>query len=610
MKYLLIFISSVLLLCATPLYAQLDSIQQLEEVILSDVKLNEYSEGYKLTKISDTIIKRNSKSLTDVLRFNSTIYFKENGYGMVSSPSFRGTNAQQTAVIWNGIFINSNLTGQTDFNTIFPSSFSNITIRNGGGSTQYGSGAVGGSIHLNNTISFKKKQSNDLRLLYGSFSTSEGNFKTIQVNEKLYFDLGIDFISSENDYSYLGTEKKNDNGEFTRFNVSANTGFKFKKSILTWNSNYLLSDRNFSGSITAPSKDNYKDVTTRNLLSWKTKTAKLISILKGAHLFERYRYYPDKNKILFFEGNSNTIIGDYQLDYLLTDKIKVSSVLNYSYINAEGDNIGVNDRNTLAAVFLLKHQITEKWSYGVNLRQEFLNDFENPFLFAVDGKYKAFYWYTIKVNASKNFRVPTFNDLYWVAGGNEDLNPETSYQAEIGNVLTWKDFQFEINGFYITSKDLIKWQPNESGIWMPVNISETENYGVEVSGNYSKKIKNHQVSFQGNYSYTTALDKEKGKQLIYVPYHKITGLANYRFKQFSTYYQILYNGDVFTTSDNNGTVKSYSVSNLGLDYKIKNNSFPIILGIKINNIFDKYYENVAYRPMPNRNYQLFLNFKF
>jgi len=270
----------------------------------------------------------------------------------------------------------------------------------------------------------------------------------------------------------------------------------------------------------------------------------------------------------------------------------------------------INDRNTLSTVFLLKHQITEKWSYGVNLRQEFLNDFENPFLFSIDGKYLASSWYTLKLNASKNYRVPTFNDLYWLAGGNEDLNPETSYQAELGNEFSWKDFQILLNGFYITSKDLIKWQPNENGIWMPVNISETENYGIEVSGSFSKKIKNHQVSIQGNYSYTTALDKKKNKQLIYVPYHKITGLANYSFKQFSAYYQILYNGEVFITTDNKDTVASYTISNIGLDYKIKNKSFPIILGIKINNIFDTYYENVAYRPMPNRNYQLFLNFKF
>jgi len=600
----------ILFICATPMYAQLDSIQKLEEVLIVDSKLNDYSDGYQLSKLSDTLIKRNSASLTDVLRLNSTIYFKENGYGMVSSPSFRGTNAAQTAVIWNGININSNLNGQTDFNLISPNSFNNITIRSGGGSTQYGSGAVGGSIHLNNSIAFVNKHSTDLKLGYGSFSTLAGNFKTIQSNKKSYLDFGVDFISSENDYEYLDLDQKNENGEFSRFNVSINSGIKLKRSTLTWNSNYFTSNRNFSGSITAPSDNNYKDITTRNLVSWKIGKNKWTSTLKAAHLFERYRYYPNKEDALYFEGKSNTYLGDYLLEYKMNSDIIISSVINYTYINAEGSNIGSNDRNTLSAVFLFKHNVTNKLSYGINLRQEFFNDFDNPFLFAFDAKYNVKDWYSIKLNASKNYRVPTFNDLYWDTGGNKKLQPETSYQGEIGNEFRWKNLQFTLNGFYILSTDLIKWQPTESGLWMPVNISETENYGVEFFTECSKNIKEHQLSVSINYTYTSAINKEKDKQLIYVPYHKVTGLFNYTFKNISAYYQFLFNGKVFTTTDNVGILDAYSVSNFGMDYSFNKNTFPIKIGIKINNIFNTYYENVAYRPMPNRNFQTFINFKF
>ncbi len=610
MKQLYLIISSLILFCATQSYAQLDSVQYLDEVIIIDSKLNEYSDGYKLITITDTLIERNSASLTNLLRYNSTIYFKENGFGMVSSPSFRGTNATQTAVIWNGIAINSSLTGQTDFNTIAPNSFSSIIIKSGGGSTQYGSGAVGGSIHLNNNVSFSDQKQNKLKVLYGSFSTWEGNFKTIQSNKESYFDLGVDFISSKNDYQYIGKNRKNENGEFIRFNVSLNTGIKFKKSTLIWNSNYFLGDRNFSGTLTAPSMDNYKDASTRNLISWKTNASKLFSTLKGAHLFERYHYYPDKNKSLFFEGKTNTFIGDYMLEYHFSKNVKISSVINYTFIDAEGSSIGKNTRNTLATVILLNQQLTDKFSYGIQLRQEFLNDFDNPFLVSLDGKYILNSWYIIKFNTSKNYRVPTFNDLYWEQGGNIDLNPETSYQTEIGNDFSWGNFQMKINGFYISSVDLIKWQPNENGQFSPVNIQETENYGIEFSGAFNKQIKEHHFSVLVNYVYTSATDKEKNKQLLYVPFHKITGLVNYNFKQFSFYYQLLYNGEVFTTTDNVGTVEAHSVSNIGLEYEIINKSHPINLGIKINNIFDIYYENVAFRPMPNRFYQLFLNFKF
>ena len=604
--YLLILFIS----CSASLYAQLDSIQHLNEVLIIDSKLEDYSEGFEITQLSDTLIKRNIVSLTDVLNFNSTIYFKENGYGMVSSPSFRGTNASQTAVIWNGISINSNLSGQTDFNTISPSPFGTIIIRSGGGSTQYGSGAVGGSIHLNNIIDFKEDQSSGLRLSYGSFSTIGGVLNSRFSTEKKYIDLGVDFISSENDYEYLGLDRKNENGNFEKLNISANAGLNFEKSTLSWNSNYYLGNRNFSGTITSPSKDYYKDVTTRNLITWKRTSNKWNNILKGAHTFERYRYYPDPENSLFFEGKSNTFLGDYQLEYEINNGIKVSSVLNYTFIQAEGSNIGLNDRKTLAAVLLWKHQVSDKLSYGINLRQEFLNDFDNPFLFSFDAKYHINKWYVIKANVSKNYRVPTFNDLYWNNGGNESLNPETSYQAEIGNEFLWNHFSFNLNGFYISSEDLIKWQPGEDGIFTPVNISKTENFGIELTGTYSKSFNDHLLSLNLNYAYTSAKDLAKKKQLIYVPFHKVTGTINYNYKKFTAYYQLLYNGEVYTTTDNNGVLDDYTVSNIGLEYIVNIKTAPINVGFKINNIFDTYYESVAYRPMPNRNIQTFINFKF
>ncbi len=212
----------VIFLCTFSAYAQLDSIQQLPEVMLTDSKLVHFSKGFKLEKLNDSVVERNATSLTETLRYNSTIYFKENGFGMASSPSFRGTNAAQTAVIWNGVNINSVFTGQTDFNIISPLNYNEISIRSGGGGVQYGSGAVGGSIHLNNTYSFNKIDTTQVGLSYGSFSTVGGNSSTTQTWGDHYLNVGVDFISSENDYDYVGKTQKNNHGEFLRFAAKVN----------------------------------------------------------------------------------------------------------------------------------------------------------------------------------------------------------------------------------------------------------------------------------------------------------------------------------------------------------------------------------------------------
>jgi len=151
-KQLLFFVVSSY---ASSAFAQEQPVTVLDELIISDYKLNSYNKSQTIHQINDSIIKQTNGSLTDLLLINSSIYFKENGFGMVSSPSFRGTTAQQTAVLWNGIPVNSALLGQTDFNSISYKEYSEIGIKPGGGSILYGSGAIGGTIHLNNKIVFK-----------------------------------------------------------------------------------------------------------------------------------------------------------------------------------------------------------------------------------------------------------------------------------------------------------------------------------------------------------------------------------------------------------------------------------------------------------------------
>src|SRR5690606_37430440 len=248
-------------------------------------------------------------TLTDLLQYNSSIYFKVNGYGMVSSVAFRGTNAQQTAVVWNGININSQFNGQTDFNTISTQNYDNISVRSGGGSVQYGSGAVGGSVHLNNTFLFQNHFDNTLRVDYGSFNTAHANFGTSYGSKKLALNFNLDYVKSDNDYKYLGTDQRNENGAFENFNLGLDVGYFLSESnLLKLYQNTFMGNRDFSGTLTAPSNDNYRDLTSRSLLEWSNFNEKKVTRLKFAYLYERYRYYPNKNSDNFDFGEANNYI--------------------------------------------------------------------------------------------------------------------------------------------------------------------------------------------------------------------------------------------------------------------------------------------------------------
>lgn len=603
-----LYIVFFILLGQISVFAQLHAIQELDEVVLTDSRLIYFSKGFKLEKLQDTVIKRNSTSLTETLRYNSSIYFKENGLGMVSSPSFRGTNAAQTAVIWNGININSIFTGQTDFNTISPLGYDEIIIRSGGGGVQYGSGAVGGSIHLNNDFSFDEEDHTSMGFRYGSFTSVGGNLETTKTWKDHYLNVGVDFIHSENDYDYVGKDKKNEHGQFLRFNAHINEARKLKYGTASWHSAYTYNDRNFSGSLNTTGKDGYKDVSSRNLLKLNLAHGAFKTDLSAAHIFEQFRYYPHTQRPDFSQGNAHTFLGAIQSEILFGQNLRLNGKLEYSTSDAEGDNTGHHTRNTLAAVILMNHKVSGKFSYGLNLRKEFFNGFDNPWLFSADSRWDVTKYYSLRLNGSKNYRVPTFNDLYWYAGGNYELRPEISYQIELGQIFAFKGLKVDVAGYYIASKDLIKWVPGSGAIWKPSNISESRNYGVEMNADYTFNFNEGQeLEIKTNYSYTIAEDLEKHMQLIYVPYHKATGIVDYRFGRLSAYMQGLYTGNVFTTTDNSDSVEDSILFHFGANYRVFGNE-NIVLGGRINNIFNVYYENVAYRPMPGRNFQININF--
>lgn len=589
--------------------AQLDSIQKLDEVFLSDSKLVKYTAGIKVETLNDSIIDKNQVSLTGLLAFNSNLYFRENGFGMVSSPSFRGTNASQTAVVWNGININSQLNGQTDFNTINTTNFDAIEIRSGGGSVQYGSGAIGGSIHLNNNLDFVSHFDTNVRLSYGSFDTKMTNISSSYGNSKFTANIGVAYVNSDNDYKYLGTESVNENGAFNNLNLNLNLGYFISETdvLKLYHQNYN-GERQFSGTLVAPSNSKFEDENYRTMLEWTRISGAVTSKLKAVHLKERFKFFENKDNAFFSFGQVNTFLLNHNFNYRVSDKLQFRSILEYSNFNGEGSSFGEPKRNAFSATVLMNHKPTTAFEYNINLRQDVTSDFENPFLFSVDGIFKASQVYSILFNASKNFRIPTFNDLYWQPGGNLDLNPEASYQFDLGHNLNLKPINLKLNTYYIKTKDLIQWRPDNTGVWQPINVAESQSYGAELEAHSKIKLKQNQFNFSGHYSYTVSENLETNKQLIYVPFHKGNVSVAYQHESFSMFYQHLFVGDVSIIGDRLG---GYNLGNLGLGCLInKHGKIQYDISIRVNNFRNRKYQNVALRPMPNRNYQILTTLKF
>lgn len=598
----------LLLLCQY-ICAQTDTITQLKAVVITDTQLKDFSKSQQVWELNDSIISRSPASLGALLNYNTVIYFRENGLGMVSSPSFRGTNAQQTAVIWNGININSQLNGQTDFNIINTRDFDEVSVRAGGGSVIYGSSAIGGSIHLNNTLRFKDIFDNTLLLNYGSYNTQGLNYKFNAANKKFSSSFAISRNSSDNDYEYP-SGIINENGQYYNTSLNASLGYKLnEKNILRLYSYFYDGERHFSRTVSAPSLSKYKDYNTRNLLEWLGIYGKFTSKLKAAYLTENYKYYARYTNDNYTFGKVKTYMGNYDLAYQVTDNIKLNTLLNYTVNIGEGSDIENKDREITSGSLLLQHTVNSKLQYEAGVRKEITNAYESPVLFSFGGSYHVASFYTVKLNASRNFRIPTYNDLYWQGTGNPNLNPETSYQVEFGNEFRVKNIKLTLTGYYIRLKDMLRWVPSSDNVWRPENVDKAKTYGLESVLNWNKTMGNHRFTLDATYAYTISQRDGSTNQLIYVPFHKATAAVGYSYKKLGFYYRYLYNGKVYYTSDNRSQVDAYNVSTIGAEYQFKFLD-GLTLGAQIHNLWAEEYENVRARPLPGRNYTMYLNFKF
>ncbi len=606
------------------LMAQNDSIANTldEVVVLGKRRVLINSISNKLITLPDSVIANNKGSFTNLLRFNSPIYFVEYGIGGTSSPRFRGTGSSNVAVVWHGININSVNNGQTDFNGLNASLFDVIDVRTGGGNIEYGSGAIAGTIHLHDDLSFKKsKPIYNIQSLFGSFNTWNNVFKVNASDTNFSFNSGISYVKSENDFPWQGYDLKNENGAYNNLGFNINAAYKFnEKSKLELYTNHYKGERFFSGVLPNPKAANtkYQDFYNRFLLNYKYKTSTVSQEFKMSYLEDEYRYFDNILVDDFTFGKSNRYIIDYTIDMPFKQwNAILTTNSNYELTLGKTDIID-EKREQFYQSISYKQQLNSKTFFDVKLRKDYNSVFNVPLSFAYGFKTYLSSLFFLRANTSKNYRVPTFNDLFWPGQGNPNLNPEEAIAGEIGMGVTHKLIQAELTYFSIFVDDKIVWTPNgdskRPGVWTPVNLEKSKHQGLEMTLNIQKEIQKSQVfNLKANYSYTIAKNEETNTYLIFVPKHLLNINATYSYKKCHLLYQFLYNDEVFTTESNslNYIIPEFNVHNIGLNYDvIKKTKSELTFGIKVNNTFNQAYMITVGRPMPGRNFNININYKF
>ena len=230
----------------------------------------------------------------------------------------------------------------------------------------------------------------------------------------------------------------------------------------------------------------------------------------------------------------------------------------------------------------------------------------------------------VRASYKNIFRSPTFNESYYYHYGSTNLKPESTDQLNVGvtytaplsrrNMLT-----VTLDGYYNHVKDMIVAVPQNMFVWTCVNLDKVRSYGLDATMRASRQVaEGHQVAVAGSYSYQRVEDRNNpdastyGYQVAYMPRHQGSLSVSYENPWVNV---SLHGTSVSSRWPNNnhyeGTlIAGYTDCGATLWRQFRWHRHQLEARFDLKNVFDKQYEIVANYPMPGRNYQISINYKF
>jgi iron complex outermembrane receptor protein len=572
-----------------------------------------------------------SQGLTKVLQTESFISTRSYSPGGIANYSVRGSGSQHTQVVWNGIPINDPMLGQTDLSVVALNGLSNVRVLYGSAGLTNNSGGIGGTIEL---IPTKARTKDGLDAKLNTYAGSFGNYGiSIQLRDKFKMLFGTTMVSyrtTKNNFPYehlatlVDKQRVMEHARVQRIGFSKSVGVNINaKNSLEARVNYSQAGRELPATmLMASTKEELFDRDIWASLKWQRLGNRSRLSVTASYIYGKQEYF-DNNEYTFnhlYQASKNLIRYKLYLPYRLQLELGGDVFAEYSRSDSAYRS-GTHWRQWQAAFASLKY-LPKKWvSAQILVREDVIDGSFSPVQGLVGVEVKPTKWFFLKGNVSRNFRTPTLNDLYWKPGGNQDLKSETgfSWEAGLGFRTASKKLSLKFDATYFQSEidNWIIWLPAGS-VWTPQNKRAVTAKGVEAKLTTSVKV--GKAIFRLNTAYTwvqsqvsvgaSESDNSVDKQLIYVPEHQAKGQFSVHFGKLFMLYGHEFTGMRYTTSDNESSLPSYQLGFASFGYEHTLNKHSVGITFTVDNLFDKAYQSIAWRPMPGRSFLINLNYQF
>jgi vitamin B12 transporter len=386
----------------------------------------------------------------------------------LSGQLIRGSNTGQVLILLDGRPINNAGSGGFDLSEFTTNNIQRIEVLPGGGSTLYGSDAIGGVINII-TRRPTEKITTEAKVNIGAYGLNQQSIQNSGKKGDISWVVGYNRTQAENNYpfsipeaNFSGTRKNNDT-LYNNFNLKLEADLG-KRNTLSFSTLYLNKEQGTPGGVPIPSPVNgqgfFNSLTDKNRkytdqiltdFTWNLKLgggddSLLTAKIYGDFLNTRFdpsgsvssqnRFQTNQSSYGIQTTHSWNFAKNQSLVYGFDYRTVNVRNTSFSYsTNKETLNYD-NDINQGALFTKYEVVLIPNLTVNVGLRQDFSSlvngSVTSP---SVGTKYAVSDSTTLRANYIQNFRVPTIANLFNVNPsniGNPELKPERGDSFDIG----------------------------------------------------------------------------------------------------------------------------------------------------------------------------------
>ena len=659
--------------CASmcPCYAQgvisseLEGIEVVSHQTFKDVIPSQTLTGKELEKL-------NSLSVADALRYFSGLQIKDyGGVGGIKTVNIRSMGSQHLGVYYDGIELGNAQNGQIDLGQFSLDNVEEITLYNGQKSSlmqtasDYGNA---GSVYIRTRrpVFWNKNDNFRAKVKYGISNMLQlGALWEHKFSNRLSASFNLGTLTSDGRYEFrykrnnydgttaYDTTAVRENGDVQTIRLEGNLHGLIERGSWTAKVYHYQSNRGIPGAIVNNvwrRGERQVDCNTFVQGAYQKDVSMLYSFRvlgKYANYYTHYMNHDETTKMADDRYRQQEAYASTTHALQLTQWLSASMAYDVRWSKLKSDVYGCpQPYRWTHAVSLATSISLKRFNAQASLLYNNAKDYGeqsatgvNPV--GVNMKVSRFTpalflnYYLLKDKSlsirgyiKNNFRMPTFNDLYYTEVGNANLKPEKATQYDVGislsPTLSYKrgskvallDLTISADGYYNTVNDkIVAYPKGQQFRWTMMNLGKVHITGLDVEAATHMKIYEAVVGVRLQYTYQKAIDvTNEGDsyyrhQIPYIPKHSGSAIVDAEWKGFTFTYSFIYTGERYNQQENiqYNYMQPWYTSDVAMSYRFPINKTQLRATFEINNLFSQDYDVILNYPMPKRNYAISLD---